>query len=248
MSFELLKWEPVRIRHVNLRGEKHGEETVSALDIKVELPIENRRLDMFHPELCDKTYFNREAAQGQLAMDEVPETLPNLIFPQMKAARKWDLELKDARVVFDYGLGDARGSNIDLHGSKIKGFELEMIEGGAVNVVFTIQNNEFPDGALDKLRHKLDQELPVLIVPAGAYCELLIPVAEPKEPPKPKPPRANSNKVIDFPVPKDAAPDAPPTIDPAQLTITAAMEAAQPAPAADAPKARGSRNTPTSLE
>jgi hypothetical protein len=246
MSFELLKWEPVRIRHVNLRGEKHGEETVSALDIKVELPIENRRLDMFHPELCDKTYFNREAQQGQLAMDEVPETLPNLIFPQMKAPRKWDLELKGARVVFDYGLGEERGSNIDLHGSKVKGFELEMIEGGTVNVVFTIQNNEFPDGALDKLRHKLDQELPVLIVPAGAFCELLVPVAEPKEPPKPKPPRANSNKVIDFPVPKDVAPDAPPTIDPAQLTITQAMEAASPA--ADAPKARGSRNTPTSLE
>lgn len=253
MAFEILTWEPVTIEHVNLRDEKHGEDTVSAMDIKVTLKISNNRLDtLIHPKLRKSNYFDRELDGGQVRLDDgQPELLPNLMFPEMHQPIKWPgLELTNTRVVFDYGMGEERGSNIDLHSCKVKSFFLTLMEGGTVEITFTIQNNEFPDGVLDKLRRKLSQDLPLLLIPTGAVCKLVKAIPEKKEPPKEKAPRADAGKVVSmFQTPEDAASDTPP-IDAAQRVITAAMESAAPASGdpADAPKARGSRGAPTNLE
>lgn len=251
MAFEFLRWELVTVLHVNLRDEKHGEDTVSAIDIKLQVDISNERLDdLIHPDMRDAFYFNRDFDASQLKIEEVPEKYPNLRFPKMVMPLAWKDEITGARVLFDYGLGEERDSNIDLHSCKVKNFRLTLCEGGTVEVVFTVQNNEIPDGVLDKLRRKLRQQLPILVIPMGATCDLVKAPAEKKVPPKEQPPRPNSNKVINFPTPSDAAPDEPPAIDPVQLTITQAMEAAPTVTKSDtpAPKARGARSTPANLE
>lgn len=162
MPFELLSPTAVKLMHVNLRPEKHGDEDVPAIDLKFCLAASNAALDMFHPKLRDALYYNAEAEQGQEQIDGVPEVLPNRRFTAMEPI-DWDLELPNRIVVVDWGLGD--DSNIKLHDCRVNRFKISPIEGGTVEIEFRVQTSQIPEGALDKLSKKLKQETAISILP-----------------------------------------------------------------------------------
>jgi len=164
--FQLLTPTPVTLKHVNLRPEKHGDESVRAIDVKFSLKQGNDILDLFHPKLRTRLYWNqKEQEQQQERMPGVPASLPDLIFPELEPL-KWDLELIGAKVIVDYGLGPDAGSSIELCDCKVNAFLFECQQGGTVDVTFRVQTSNFPDGALDKLSKQLDHETAVQVLPA----------------------------------------------------------------------------------
>jgi hypothetical protein len=164
--FQLLTPTTVTLKHVNLRPEKHGDESVRAIDVKLSLKQGNEVLDLFHPKLRERLYWNqKEQEQLQTRMPGVSASLPDLVFPELEPV-KWDLELVGAKVVVDYGLGAEAGSNVELHDCKVNGFLFELHQGGTVEVTFRVQTSNFPDGALDKLSKLLEHETAVQVLPA----------------------------------------------------------------------------------
>jgi hypothetical protein len=165
MTFELTTATPVKLQHVNLRPEKHGDESVRAIDVKFALQKGNEVLDLFHPKLRAALYWNqKEQEQRQERVVGVAAALPDLIFSELEPV-KWDLELVGAKVVIDYGLGPEAGSSIELCDCKVNAFVFECHQGGTVDVTFRVQTSNFPDGALDKLSKKLNQETAIQVLP-----------------------------------------------------------------------------------
>lgn len=169
MPFELKKWTPVTISHVNLRGEKHGDTRSPAIDIKCKLTAENALLDLLDPRLRRRLCYSRAAEAGQADVAGVTESLPDVMFPRLKQPLTWGEDLTGATAVFDYGAGG--DSNIELTGCKVKSIEFEVLQGGSCNLVWSIQCNDYAEGVIDKLSHSLDQQLPLLLLPPGVVAE-----------------------------------------------------------------------------
>lgn len=150
----------VKLGHVNLRAEKHGEQSAPAIDVKFVRQAANDALAMLHPGLKDALYFRDEQTEAQGQIDGVPEIAPNLRFPKL-GSLAWDLEMTGCSVVVDYGLGE--GSNISLSDCKVNNFRIEMSEGGTTDITFRVQTSNFPSGALDKLAGKLGQETQITL-------------------------------------------------------------------------------------
>lgn len=174
----------VKLGHVNLRAEKHGEQSAPAIDVKFVRQAGNDALAMLHPGLKDALYFRDEQTEAQGQIDGVPEITPNLRFPKL-GSLAWDLEMSGCRVVIDYGLGDEL-SNIVLADCKVNNFRIEMSEGGTTDITFRVQTSNFPSGALDKLAGKLDQETKITIDgPIGQPSQEPLPESKPKGRAKP---------------------------------------------------------------
>jgi hypothetical protein len=163
MTFELPKPVAVKLLHVNLRGEKHGDDTEPAIDLKLSMLAANDVLDLFHPKLKSSLYFRSESTDAQAEVPGVPQVLPNKLFSAMQPLA-WDLELTGCKVVVDYGLGEDAGSNVELCDCKVNAFRIDPKEGGSVEVTFRVQTSNIPDGALDKLSRKLNQETQITLV------------------------------------------------------------------------------------
>jgi hypothetical protein len=160
MPFEFPTPTAVTLRHCNLREEKHGEDSAPAIDLKFTRQASNEILDLFHPKLRESLYWRDGDTEAQADVPGVAKVLPNKLFNAMQPIA-WDLELTGCTVVIDYGLGD--GSNITLADCKVNAFRIDPKEGGTVDVTFRVQTSNFPDGALDKLAHKLGQETQITI-------------------------------------------------------------------------------------
>lgn len=160
MSFTFDKPTAVRLVHVNLREEKHGDESVAAIDLKFVRTHGNDQLALLHPKLKEAFYWRADETEKQGDIDGVEQIAPNLRFPAIPSL-VWDLEMTGCSVVVDYGLG--KGSNISLSDCKVNNFRVEMSEGGTTDITFRVQTSNFPTGALDKLAGKLGQETQITL-------------------------------------------------------------------------------------
>lgn len=171
MTFQFMTPTSVQLDHVNLRAEKHGDDSAPAIDLKFTRESGNDILDLFHPKLREALYFRAEQTEAQGDIEGVEQVLPNLQFAKL-APLAWDLEHTGAKVTIDYGLG--AGSNIDLVDCKVNAFRISPKEGGTVSVTFRVQTSNIPDGALDKLSGLLQRE-----------TQITLTLPEPKAEPKP---------------------------------------------------------------
>ena len=71
----------VKLGHVNLRAEKHGEQSAPAIDVKFVRQAGNDALAMLHPGLKDALYFRDEqtAALPELSDAEIDAIYLSLI-------------------------------------------------------------------------------------------------------------------------------------------------------------------------
>lgn len=160
MTFQFLTPTSVQLDHVNLRAEKHGDESAPAIDIKFTREAGNDILDLFHPKLRESLYYRAEQTDAQGDIEGVEKVLPNLLFSRL-APLAWDLEHTGAKVVIDYGLGE--DSDITLVDAKVNAFRIAPKEGGTVAVTFRVQTSNIPDGALDKLSGLLQRETQITL-------------------------------------------------------------------------------------
>lgn len=167
--FQLIERTSVKLMHVNMRTEKHGKDRVDAYDIDME--IEGLNTDVLamvdHPDrkgwLAQCFYFGSSKDGGMPELEGVQEITPHLRFPDLVPKQKLKAEMED--VDFTVYWGTARKESIiELIGGKSSVLYFECHEGGSVKLGFRFQTNKMPDGALDKLRKKLEQQIEVTAV------------------------------------------------------------------------------------
>lgn len=141
MTFELKAVTAVKLTHVNVRRELHGEDHVPAMDLSMRLEGSNELLDLLDPALRTSLYFNAAAKAGQESLPEVLAHLPNLRLAKLNAQKfSWAKgeRHKGYRMVLDYGLGDDI-SNEDLDNCTVTGWRFETKEGGTVVLEWVVQ-------------------------------------------------------------------------------------------------------------
>lgn len=150
---------------LNTRIEKHGDESVSAVDLSINYDAPNTVLEQFSPGLLDAFY--KEAELGDDSQ-EVLEGLeitgkPLLRFPQM-APIKFTNELTGHRFAIDYGLDE--DSAIVLPSVDVGKFSLELKEGGTVSMKFRVQANQgLTEQIIGKLAMLISQEVKIQLTP-----------------------------------------------------------------------------------
>ena len=121
--------------NLNLRAEKHGDETVPAADLKVSMQASNLILNAFDQSLR-LAFWRRPGAGEQAELIDDDSHLTVLRFPKIKTI-KYEHELKGCAVEIEYGLGGT--SNILLQWCDVDKFTFDPLEGGSVNVAFRVK-------------------------------------------------------------------------------------------------------------
>ena len=150
--------------HINIRDEKHGDENVLAIDLKLHGNFDGDILAEFWPELRHSMF--KKAEDGDLA-DQGSDAPTALRFPNLAIPLKFHDEIIGAGVKMAYGIGE-----IDLEVCDINKFAVTCHEGGTVSVAFRIQAKPTGD-QLSKLSQMLGTQVDVSINPPEAPSRLL---------------------------------------------------------------------------
>lgn len=153
----------VRLSHLNIRDEKHGPESVSALDADLVIEGGNSILALLHAGLKDALFYRSDDTEDQGTIESVEEIAPDLRFPKMASTIKWDLEQTGMDVKVVFGTADER-SNIHLSDCKVKVKSFSVSEGGSCAITMQASTSNIPDGALDKLRRLLNRQIDITLV------------------------------------------------------------------------------------
>lgn len=138
-----LQEKVVQFLHMNTRDEKHGDEDVTAHDLKFRFDMTNAELSMFSDRLLDALY---------MPEDDGPDLLGDAPLTRLRLGTgveeiHWTSgELVGATVILHYGVD----TELRFGGAKVNGYRLEPKEGGTVSVTFRAQIN--PDR--DKIAHE----------------------------------------------------------------------------------------------
>ena len=129
--------QTAKINHLNLREEKHGEETVLALDIKIGFDMANAYLEDFKPGLKASLYGPAEGATEDMLERG---HLPRLLYTEIGEI-KWSGGISRADVTLTWDDGE-----IEIQG-KVNGFRLQCKDGGTVATTLRVQVLPSPEEA-----------------------------------------------------------------------------------------------------
>ncbi|CAG9173216.1 hypothetical protein CURE108131_20830 [Cupriavidus respiraculi] len=129
-----LDTELVKINHINTRNEKHGDDNVLGVDLKLQARLSNDVLSLFAPSLKFSLYHKDESVQGDLVTDA--GYVPNLKFPSL-GVLKWDGDWEHQRLAIHNGVRAA--DDIVLSDARINKLQFDLQEGGTVFVNFRVQ-------------------------------------------------------------------------------------------------------------
>lgn len=155
------------LANINPRAEKHGDESVPALDIKFQLSMNNAALDAFDKGLRGAMFRPALSGEQQDMLD--PDRLVALRFPRIER-HVWDEEFPGYEIAIAGGLGLTEP--MVLTDVTLKKFTFRPIEGGSVEITCTAQAH--PDseevGALYLLQQK---DVQLTLTPPSAQQEEL---------------------------------------------------------------------------
>lgn len=160
MKFEFLTPTTVRLEHLNVRTEKHGDESATAVDLKFTRTSSNDCLERYAPGLLIALYHRAESTERQGELDGIEQPYKNLRFPKL-APLSFDHEQTGCTLTIDYGLGGA--SSLVMGSCKVNKHRVECAEGGSVTESWRVQTSDLPEGALDKLSKLLAGETQILL-------------------------------------------------------------------------------------
>ncbi len=160
-----------RLLSFNPRAEHHGEETVPAADLKIEVALANDELAMFHPALKSLLYHYDSQIAGDLVdvakKDEDKNYSPHLRMQKLVTPLKWDDAITGATVRIHYG---ATGRDIVLTTADVNNFTIDPQQGGTVMVGFRVQAK--PDEKQSgKLCTMVQTDIELSIEPPEAMAE-----------------------------------------------------------------------------
>ena len=129
--------QAAKISHLNLREEKHGEETVLALDIKISFDMQNAYLEDLKPGLKASFY---GAAEGATADMLDRGHLPRLLHPEIGEI-KFAAQMLKCPVTIFY-----EKKKVDILGD-VNNFKLHCKDGGTVSTSLRVQILPSPEEA-----------------------------------------------------------------------------------------------------
>lgn len=125
--------QKANLAHVNSRAEKHGDEAVSVMDLKLKLNMGNKVLDLFNAELRNVLY--KKVDDPDLVDQTEPDALTAPRFGYLPVLA-WDWEGSGYTVTIGYGMGGE--SDIVLADVKVDKFKFEPMNGGTVGVTLRV--------------------------------------------------------------------------------------------------------------
>jgi len=166
MPFQIEQFTSVRLSNVNPRIEKHGPESVPAVDLNFIMDAPNDVLSYFDGGLLNALFTVRTEAQSdaQTEIDGLAPVshLPNLRFPKMSPI-KWDWQGAGYTLEIDYGLGGNR--NMVLETCDVCKFVIDCKEGGTVELKFQVQVTAgLTEQIIGKLSMLIGQEVGVTLL------------------------------------------------------------------------------------
>ncbi|MEX3994845.1 hypothetical protein AB4Y35_29210 [Paraburkholderia sp. EG286A] len=152
-----LKRHPVKIAHLNLRTEKHGDEDVNALDIKITFDLPNTRLNDIAAGLRESLY---EASSDPDLLGPDGDHLTHLRYPQLGKEGKFPWIAEWSSVGFHLHTGNGRGKGDLLWVESTFGqLVVQPKEGGTCSCVARAQVLPTPDETA-KLASLLKHDVP----------------------------------------------------------------------------------------
>jgi len=143
----------VRVKHINNRIEKHSDDKVLGVDLRLVVRLSNNELAQFSPTLKASFYHKDDSVQGDVVTDA--NHLPNLKNPQIGPI-KWEGDWEHRRLAIHHGT--RAQDDIVLGDAKVSKVVLDLQEGGTVFVTFRVQCHPDEKQAA-KLLTLLDQEV-----------------------------------------------------------------------------------------
>ena len=139
-----LKRQTAKVAHLNVREEKHGEESVVAVDVKIQADVGNDFLEALSPGLRAALY---TAEGGQLKGME--DSYSVLRFPQLSPL-DWETPMAGCVLILH---GAKKANDFGFKGAVSKPLRLDAKEGGTVTITFqvAVHPNEAELGALSSL-------------------------------------------------------------------------------------------------
>lgn len=155
----------VTLTNLNTRVEKHGDESVSAIDLTITHDAPNTILDDFQPGMLDAFYMAPAAGDdSQATMDGFEISAKPLLRFNRLGPQKLDVELVGHRFAIEYGIEEDIG--IVLPAVNVGKFSLELKEGGTVSMKFRVQaNSGLTEQIIGKLAMLISQEVRVTLTP-----------------------------------------------------------------------------------
>jgi hypothetical protein len=158
MSFEFQNLTKAKLNSVNVRSERHGQELVPAVDLKITINTSNNILDGFDVGLKPSLYFKAQDDEQETLEGIDPITsLPNLRFPKLVGPLKWDTVGSGYVVTIDWGMGG--DSNIVMHSCEINGLTFSPKEGGTVELTVRVQISGVDEAIIGKLAMLIQHEI-----------------------------------------------------------------------------------------
>lgn len=140
--FQFPEVTTAHLTHFQSRKEKHGDNDVLAVDIRLRRDAPAEQLALLAPGLREALYWNR-AEQGKPPQERLPgliAVLPDLLFPELNAAKfLWNKgqHVAGFRFVLDYGTGNTEG--LDLSECRVTNWAFETKANGLSSLWWTVQ-------------------------------------------------------------------------------------------------------------
>lgn len=163
MTIQFKEPTTVKLRNFNTRMEVHGETDVAAMDLALAITGGNELLDMIHSDARRLLFKPLSERPGELPLPT--DDLPSIRMPQLAMPMAFDLEQVGMTLRIAYGAtGKADMVVADVKLSKVKVEAL--IEGGSVEVRFTLSSTDVSEKVLGKLPLLQKHELSITLMPA----------------------------------------------------------------------------------
>jgi hypothetical protein len=152
--FQLVNPTAVLLKHINLRQEKHGKAKVDALDFDFVLKGDHTLLALLDDRLPGALYYDPDAEPAQQTLGGLAPTPHKPRFSRISQI-PWSMEGTGFDMAFHYGV-DGETVPIEFGGGKASVKRAEF-EGPVVTIFCRYATTDIPEGALDKLRTKVDR-------------------------------------------------------------------------------------------
>lgn len=142
----------VKLRHVQTRMEKHGEDDVPALDLAISVTGGNALLDMIHSDLRAMLFkpLDPQAADGQQEIDLPVDDRPSVRVPGLTLPIKIDREQVGMTLKVAYGATGKQDmvlGAVKLSKPKVA----SLIEGGSCELHFNLSSTDVSEKVIGKL-------------------------------------------------------------------------------------------------
>lgn len=156
MNFELTAAD-MEFAHLNVRSEKHGDDDVTAIDLKLIWTTSHDALTLFDARLARALY---EFDAKQAVVEGASPVMTARAFPLLQPLA-WKDEVTGLKLTIEHGL--AGKSDLVLNDCTADHFVIEALDGGSVKIAFRLRTLCKDERILGKLGMLIKRDLPMTI-------------------------------------------------------------------------------------